>query len=113
MAGNEVGVDDPYSSMSSAAKAEEMVEQLIYLGSDFKGVIEDLEGAASTYVSSGLSQYQEDTAEGLSAVVESGINLASDVEGANLTIFDADYESADSIDQALEDLGGLSRPANG
>lgn len=113
MSGGEVGVDNPYESMSDAAKAEEMVEQLIFLGTDFKGAMEDMRDAASTYVSSALSQYEEDTVEALSLVVESGINLASDVEGANLTILESDSASAEEVDAALADLNGLSRPVNG
>lgn len=113
MSGGEIGVENPYESMSEASKAEEMVEQLIYLGTDFRGVMDDIGEAASKYISGGLETYEEDTVDSLTAVVDSGINLASDVEGANLTILDSDSASAESVDTALADLNNLARPVNG
>ena len=113
MSDNEIGVESPYESMSKAAKAEEMVTELLDLGTEFRGLIDDLSDAASTHVSSALREYEELTVDALSAVVDSGINLASDVEGANLSILESDHESADQVDAALADLNGLTRPANG
>lgn len=112
MSGGEVGSESPYESMSEAAKAEEMVEQLIFLGSDFRGAMDDMREAASKYVSASLSEYEESTVDALSLVVDSGINLASDVEGANLEILDSDSASAEEVDAALGDLNGLARPVN-
>ncbi|MEU3231810.1 hypothetical protein ACFV4I_10950 [Nocardiopsis alba] len=99
--------------MNEADKAGEMVEQLIFLGTDFRGAMDDMREAASEYVSASLSEYEESTVDALSAVVDSGMNLASDVEGASLTILDTDSESAEDVDAALNDLNGLTRPVNG
>jgi hypothetical protein len=103
MTSGEAG-SNPYESMSAAAKAEAMLESMVYIGIDFEGAVEELTGAVSSYVRSGLSDYSESTTENLSAVVQNGIALASNVEGANTSILDADYESAEEVREGLEAL---------
>ncbi|WP_116246072.1 hypothetical protein [Nocardiopsis sp. FIRDI 009] len=103
MSGGEAG-GNPYDSMSAASKAEAMVEELVYLGLDFQNAIEEMSGAASTYVSSGLDDYSLQTVENISAVVENGIALASNVEGANISILDTDHESAEEVREGLDAL---------
>ena len=95
---------NPYDSMSEASKAEAMVESIVYLGVDFEGVVEELNSSVSIYVKPGLGDFSERMMENLSLVVESGISLAQNVEGANLAILDTDHESAEQVSEGLSAL---------
>jgi hypothetical protein len=90
--------------MSEATLAEEMAEAMVYLGVEFEAAVEGLRGAVSSHVSPGLDDYEVDSFEHLRAVAASGIALAQNVQGADLSITDADHESAEEFQEGLEAL---------
>ncbi|NYJ34040.1 hypothetical protein [Nocardiopsis aegyptia] len=90
--------------MSEATQAEEMAEAMVYLGVDFEAAVADLRGAVSSHVSPGLDDYEANSFEHIRAVATSGIALAQNVQGADLSITDADHESADEFQEGLDAL---------
>jgi hypothetical protein len=62
---------------------------------DLEEITSALTDAVSQYVSPAVDDYGSDTLEHLGRVARNGVNLAQNVQGADLAIVDADHESAD------------------
>lgn len=91
-------------ALPEAEAAEMLAETMALLGGRFEEIVEDLHGPVSSYVSSGLSSYKENTLEEVQATARSGIALAQDVQGSVLEIAATDTENADEFCEGLEDL---------
>ncbi|WP_017570681.1 hypothetical protein [Nocardiopsis halotolerans] len=95
---------NPTEAMSEAQEAEALAEAMVFLGTDFEAAIEGLVGAVSEHVTGGLDDYELDTMTHIRRVAENGINLAQNVQGADLAIADTDSENADEYQEGLEAL---------
>jgi division protein CdvB (Snf7/Vps24/ESCRT-III family) len=98
-----IGVN-PVDAMSQAQEAEALAEAMVFLGTDFEAAVEGLTGAVSEHVSGGLDDYGLDTMERIRGVARNGINLAQNVQGADLAITDTDHENAEEYREGLESL---------
>jgi hypothetical protein len=95
---------NPVEAMSEAEEAEALAEAMVFLGTDVEAAVEGLAAAVSEHVSSGLADYELDTMEHIRRVAQNGINLARNVQGADLAITDSDHESAEEYQEGLEAL---------
>lgn len=96
---------NPVDAMSEAQEAEALAEAMVYLGTGFETAVEDLRAAVSKHVTGGLDDYEVDTMTRIRRVAENGINLAQNVQGADLAIADTDHENADEYQEGLDALG--------
>ncbi|ASU56927.1 MULTISPECIES: hypothetical protein [Nocardiopsis] len=95
---------NPVDAMSEAQEAEALAEAMVFLGTDFEAAVEGLTGAVSEHVTGGLDDYDLDTMEHIRRVAQNGINLAQNVQGADLAITDTDHENAEEYQEGLESL---------
>ncbi|MFJ9556915.1 hypothetical protein ACIRPH_24155 [Nocardiopsis sp. NPDC101807] len=95
---------NPVEAMSEAEEAEALAEAMVFLGTDFEAAVEGLVSAVSEHVSPGLADYELDAMEHIRRVAQNGINLAQNVQGADLAITDSDHESAERYQEGLEAL---------
>jgi 2-keto-3-deoxy-6-phosphogluconate aldolase len=100
---SEAGVN-PVEAMSEAEQAEALAEAMVYLGVDLEEITSTLTDAVSQYVSPAIGDYGSDTLEHLGRVARNGVNLAQNVQGADLAIVDADHESADEFQEGMDAL---------
>ena len=91
-------------ALPEAEAAEMLAETMALLGDRFEAIMEDLHGPVSSYVTSALSTYEENTLEDVQATARSGIALAQTVQGSVLEIAATDNDSADEFREGLEDL---------
>jgi len=99
---NEIGTS--IEALPEAEAAELLAETMALLGGRFEVTVDDLREPASSYVSSALSDYLENTLENIQKTARSGIALAQDVQGSVLEITATDSDSAEEFREALEDL---------
>jgi|SRR5690625_4691846 len=99
---NETGVT--VDALPEAEAAEMLAETMALLGGRFEEIVESLHGPVSSYVSSGLSTYGDNTLEDIQATARSGIALAQDVQGSVLEIAATDNENADEFREGIEEL---------
>jgi division protein CdvB (Snf7/Vps24/ESCRT-III family) len=100
---NEAGVN-PVEAMSESQEAEALAEAMVFLGTDFEAAVEGLAAAVSEHVAGALDDYGLDTMTHIRRVAENGINLAQNVQGADLAIADTDHENAEEYQEGLEAL---------
>ncbi|WP_116243839.1 hypothetical protein [Nocardiopsis sp. FIRDI 009] len=100
---SESGVN-PVEAMSEAEQAEALSEAMVYLGTDLEAITSELRSAVSEHVSPGVSDFEDTTLEHISRVAQNGINLAQNVQGADLAITDTDHENAEEYQEGLEAL---------
>lgn len=91
-------------ALPEAEATEMLADTMALVGGRFEELVENLNGPVSSYVTSGLSTYKEDTLEDVQATARSGIALARHVQGSVLEIAAADHENADELQEGLEDL---------
>ncbi|WP_082166824.1 hypothetical protein [Nocardiopsis sp. RV163] len=98
-----IGVN-PVDAMSEAQEAEALAEAMVFLGTDFEAAVEGLTAAVSEHVTGGLDDYGLDTMEHIRRAAQNGIDLAQNVQGADLAITDTDHENAEEYQEGLESL---------
>ncbi|QVJ00965.1 hypothetical protein KGD82_21925 [Nocardiopsis eucommiae] len=99
----EAGVN-PVEAMSEAEQAEALAEAMVFLGRDLELITSDLRAAVSEHVSPAIGDYEEETVLHLGQVAQNGINLAQNIQGADLAIADTDHENAEEFQEGLEAL---------
>ncbi|WP_017545693.1 MULTISPECIES: hypothetical protein [Nocardiopsis] len=99
---DEAGVS--VDALPQAEAAELLAETMALLGGRFETILESLRGPVSSYVTSGLSTYGDNTLEDIQATARSGIALAQNVQGSVLEIAATDSENADEFREGLEEL---------
>lgn len=99
---NETGVNS--DAVPEADSAEELAETMVLLGPKFEGIIEDLQGAVSTYVASGLTSYGDNSLLDIQETARSGVALAQNVKGSALEIAATDTDNAEEFREAAEEL---------
>lgn len=73
----EAGVN--VDALPEAEAAELLAETMALLGGRFEEILESLYGPVSSYVTSALSTYEDNTLEDVQATARSGIALAQNV----------------------------------
>lgn len=99
----ESGVN-PLEAMNEAEAAEALAEAMVFLGVDFENASESLRAAVSTHVTLGLDTFEGDTHGHIKRVAQNGVNLAQNVQSADLAIVDTDHENAEAYQEGLEAL---------
>lgn len=99
---NEIGTS--VDALPEAEAAELLAETMALLGGRFETTVEGMSAPASSYVSSALSDYLENTLENIQKTARSGISLAQDVQGSVLEIAATDSENAEEFREGIEEL---------
>ncbi|MEU3026022.1 hypothetical protein ACFW3Z_13880 [Nocardiopsis alba] len=99
----EAGVN-PIEAMSEAEQAEALAEAMVFLGRDLELITAELRSAVSEYVSPAVGDYEDETILHLGQVAQNGIDLAQNVQGADLAIVDTDHENAEKYQEGLDAL---------
>ncbi|WP_026127115.1 hypothetical protein [Nocardiopsis xinjiangensis] len=99
---NEIGTS--IDALPEAEAAELLAETMALLGGRFETTVEDMSAPASSYVSSALSDYLENTLENIQETARSGIALAQDVQGSVLEIAATDNDNAEDFREGVEEL---------
>lgn len=90
--------------MNEAEQAEELAIRSIAAAPEFEEIMDELRPAVSTYVFTGLSNFSVETSDNISQLAQNSVNLAEDVQGANLEISATDHESADELREGVDML---------
>lgn len=98
-----IGVN-PISAMNEAEQAEELAIRTTAAAPVLEGIADDLKPAVSSYVASGLSGFEIKTFDNISQLAQNSVNLAEDVQGADLEIAATDHESSDEFREGLDVL---------
>ena len=69
-------------ALPEAEAAEMLAETMALLGGRFEAIMEDLHGPVSSYVTSALSTYEENTLEDVQATARSGTALTQTGQGS-------------------------------
>ncbi|WP_017612272.1 hypothetical protein [Nocardiopsis salina] len=99
---DETGVN--VDALPEAEAAELLAETMALLGGRFEEIMENLHGPVSSYVTSGLSTYEDNSLEDIQTTARSGIALAQNVQGSVLEIAATDTDNADEFREGLEEL---------
>jgi hypothetical protein len=93
---------NPIEAMNEAEQAEELAIRTIAAAPELQGIVEDLKGAVSSYVVSGLWGYEIKTFDNISQLAQNSVNLAQDVQGADLEIAATDHEASDDFRDGVD-----------
>ncbi|HLS00891.1 MAG TPA: hypothetical protein VK054_02760 [Beutenbergiaceae bacterium] len=96
-----VGVN-PIEAMSEAEQAEELAVRTISAAPELEGIIEDLESAVSSFVVPGLTSFNIKMFDNISQLAQNSVNLAEDIQSADLEIVASDHDSADEFREGVE-----------
>ncbi|MFE6307450.1 hypothetical protein [Nocardiopsis sp. NPDC057823] len=95
-----IGVN-PVTAMSKADQAEELAIRTTAAAPALEGIIEDLQPAVSSYVTSGLFSFDTKMFDNISQLAQNSINLAENIKGADLEIAATDHDSAEEFQEGL------------
>ncbi|MFE1168706.1 hypothetical protein [Nocardiopsis sp. NPDC058789] len=97
----EVGVN-PVTAMNEAEQAEELAIRTTAAAPQLETITDELKPAVSSYVVSGLFSFEMKTFENMSQLAQNSVNLAQDVQGADLGIAVTDHESSEEFHEGAE-----------
>jgi hypothetical protein len=103
-----IGVN-PVSAMNEAEQAEELAIRTTAAAPILEQITGDLTSAVSSYVAGGLFSFETKTFDNICQLAQNSVNLAQDVQGADLEIAATDHESSDEF---RDGLGLLDIPIN-
>lgn len=93
---------NPIEAMNEAEQAEELAIRTISAAPTLEDITEDLKGAVSSYVVSGLWGYETTTFDNISQLAQNSVNLAQDVQGADLQIAATDHDASEEFRDGLD-----------
>lgn len=100
---SEAGVN-PVEAMNEAEQAEELAIRSASAAPELEALMENLTPAVSSYVSPGLSSLDIKLFDNISQLAQNSVNLAQDVQGADLEIAAADHENAEEFREGTDIL---------
>lgn len=96
-----VGVN-PIEAMNEAEQAEELAFRTTTSAPEFETIMEDLKLAVSSFVVSGLTSLGIKTFENISRLAQNSVNLAEDIQGADLEMVANDHENSEGFREGAE-----------
>lgn len=93
---------NPIEAMNEAEQAEELAIRTTSAAPILEDITDELKGAVSSYVVSGVWGFETKTFSNISQLAQNSVNLAQDVQGADLRIAATDHDSSDEFRDGLD-----------
>ncbi len=93
---------NPIEAMNQAEQAEELAIRTTSAAPALENITDELKEAVSSYVVSGLWGFETKTFDNISQLAQNSINLAENIQGADLQIAATDHESSDEFQEGLD-----------
>ena len=93
---------NPIEAMNEAEQAEELAIRTTSAAPALEDITDELKEAVSSYVASGVESFEIKTFDNISQLAHNSVNLAQDVQGADLEIAATDHEASDEFRDGLD-----------
>ncbi|MFE1099910.1 hypothetical protein ACFW4K_05270 [Nocardiopsis alba] len=93
---------NPVEAMNEAEQAEELAIRTTAAAPTLEDIADELKGAVSSYVTSGVSGFEIKVFDNISRLAQNSVNLAQDVQGADLQIAATDHDASDEFRDGLD-----------
>ena len=93
---------NPIEAMNQAEQAEELAIRTTSAAPAFEATTDERKEVVSSYVVSGLWGYETTTFDNISQLAHNSVNLAQDVQGADLQIAATDHDASGEFRDGLD-----------